>query len=98
MNPGRPRSQCRQCKKYCKATDIVVMCEECRKCFHASCAKLSEKELELGSDNGSWYCKDCKAECGLCTGAVLNDYKAVQCDKCEMRVHIECSFVTDFQV
>ena len=97
MNPG-PRSQCSQCKKYCKATDTVVKCEECRKCFHASCANLSEKELlELGSDNGSWYCKDCKAECGLCSGAVLNDHKAVQCDKCEMRVHIECSFVTDFQ-
>ena len=38
MNPG-PRSQCRQCKKYCKATEKVVKCEECRKCFHVSCAK-----------------------------------------------------------
>ena len=30
MNPG-PRSQCRQCKKYCKATDKVVKCQECSK-------------------------------------------------------------------
>ena len=97
MNPG-PRSQCRQCKKYCKATEKVVKCEECRKCFHVSCANLSEKELlELGSENETWYCKDCKAECGLCSGAVLNDHKAVQCDKCEMWVHNNCSFVTDFQ-
>ena len=44
-----------------------------------------------------WYCKDCKAECGLCSGDVLNNHKAVQCDKCEMWVHNDCSFVTDFQ-
>ena len=62
MNPG-PRSQCRQCKKYCKATDKVVKCQECSKCFHMSCANLSEKEL--GSEKETWYCKDCKAECGL---------------------------------
>ena len=64
-----------------------------------SCANLSEKELLelIGSDNGSWYCNVCKAECGLCSGAVLNDNKAVQCDKCEMCVHNDCSLVTDFQ-
>ena len=44
INPG-PRFQCRQCKKYCKATDKVVKCQECSKCFHVSCANLSEKEL-----------------------------------------------------
>ena len=38
-----------------------------------------------------------KAECGLCSGDVLNNHKAVQCDKCEMWVHNDCSFVTDFQ-
>ena len=51
MNPG-PRSQCHQCKKYCKATDKVVKCQVCSKYFHVSCAYLSEKELgseiELG--------------------------------------------------
>ena len=94
MNPG-PRSQCRKCKKYCKATDKVVKCQECSKCFHVSCANLSEKEL--GSEKETWYCKDCKAECGLCSGDVLNNHKAVQCDKCEMWVHNDCSFVTDSQ-
>ena len=44
MNPG-PRSHCRRCKQYCKATYKVIKCEECRKCFHASCANLSEKVL-----------------------------------------------------
>ena len=80
MNPG-PRSQCRQCKKYCKATDKVVKCQECSKCFHVSCANLSEKEL--GSEKEYLYCKDCKAECGLCSGDVLNNHKADQCDKCD---------------
>ena len=62
-----------------------------------SCANLSEKDLsELGSQSEAWYCKDCKAECGLCSGAVLNDHNAVQCDKCERWVHNDCSFVTDF--
>ena len=74
MNPG-PRSQCRQCKKYCKATDKVVKGQECSKCFHVSCANLSGKEF--GSEKETWYCKDCKAECGLCSGDVLNNHKGV---------------------
>ena len=56
MNPG-PRSQCRLCKKYCKASEKSVKCEECEKRFHTSCISLDEKELlELESGNGSWYC------------------------------------------
>ena len=94
MNPC-PRYQCRQCKKYCKATDKVIKCQECSKCFHVSCTNLSEKEL--GSEKETWYCKDCKAECGLCSGDVFNNHKAVLCDKCEMWVHNDCSYVTDFQ-
>ena len=48
---------------------------------------LVKNNVELGSDIGSWYCKDCKAEHRLCTDDVLDDHKAVQCDKCEMWVH-----------
>ena len=44
MNPG-PRSQCRLCKKYCKASEKSVKCEECKKRFHTSCISLDEKEL-----------------------------------------------------
>ena len=36
MNPG-PRFQCGLCKKYCKASDRLLECEECEKRFHASC-------------------------------------------------------------
>ena len=67
MNPG-PRFQCRLCKKYCKASDKVVECEDCKKRFNASCAKLGDDELsKLESDNGSWYCANCKADYGLCS-------------------------------
>ena len=54
MNPG-PRSQCRLFKKYCKASEKSVKCEECKKSFHTSCANLDEKELlelESGIDLG----------------------------------------------
>ena len=91
-----PRFQCRLCKKYCKASDKVIECEDCEKRFQASCAKLGDNELlKLESRNGSWYCKNCKADCGLCSGAVLKDHKAVQCDNCEMWVHNGCSFITE---
>ena len=40
------------------------------------------QELESGSE--SWYCSNCKAECSLYSGLVLNCHKAVQCDKCVM--------------
>ena len=86
MNPG-PRFQCRTCKKYCKAAEKAVKCEDCEKRFHASCVNLGPVELQkIESDNDSWYCSNCKAECSLCSGAVLNSHKAVQCDKCEMWV------------
>ena len=35
MNPG-PRFQCGLCKKYCKASDRLLECEECEKRYHAS--------------------------------------------------------------
>ena len=59
-------------KHYCKATDIFVECEECKKRFHAaSCANIGENEiLELESGDGSLDCTSCKADCGLFGGAV----------------------------
>ena len=52
MNPG-PRSQCRLCKKYCKASEKSVKCEECEKRFHTSCISLDEKKL-LELESGKW--------------------------------------------
>ena len=59
-------------QKYCKATDKFVTCNDCEKRFHTTCANPSEKELSsLKNENKPWYCSDCKADCGLCSGAVL---------------------------
>ena len=97
MNPG-PRFQCGLCKKYCKASDRLLEYEECEKRFHASCSKLGDNELvRIESGDGAWYCTNCKAACGLCSGTVLNGHKAVQCDSCEMRIHNECSFIAETQ-
>ena len=51
--------------------------------------------LKFESRNGSWYCTNCKDDCGLCNGAVLKDHKVDQCDNCEMWVHKGCSFITE---
>ena len=49
MNPG-------PAKKYCKAFEKSVKCEECEKRFHTSCMNIGEKELlEIESGNGSLY-------------------------------------------
>ena len=97
MNPG-PRFQCGLCKKYCKASDRLLECEECEKRFHASCSNLSDNELlRIESGDGAWYCTNCKADCGLCSGAVLKGHKAVQCDICDMWIHNECSFIAETQ-
>ena len=95
MNPG-PRLQCGLCKKYCKASDRLLECEECEKRFHASCSNLSDNELlRIESGDGAWYCTNCKADCGLCSGAVLKGHKAVRCDSCDMWIHNECSFIAE---
>ena len=97
MNPG-PRFQCGLCKKYCKASDRLLECEECKKRFHASCLNLSDNELlRIESGDGAWYCTNCKADCGLCSGAVLKGQKAVRCDSCDMWIHNECSFIAETQ-
>ena len=97
MNSG-PRFQCDLCKKYCKASDRLLECEECEKRFHASCSKLGDDELlRIESGDGAWYCSNCKADCGLCSGTVLNGQKAVQCDSCDTWIHNECSFIADTQ-
>ena len=71
MNPG-PRFQCGLCKKYCKASDRLLEYEECEKRFHASCSNLGDDELlRIESGDGAWYCTNCKADCSLCSGAVL---------------------------
>ena len=70
MSPG-PRFLCHTCKKYCKAAEKAVKCEDCEKRFHASCVNLGPVELQkIGSGNDSWYCSNCKADCSLCSGAV----------------------------
>ena len=51
--------------------------------------------LKIETGNSDWYCTNCKADCGLCSGAVLSIHKAVQCDGYEMWIHNECSFITE---
>ena len=94
-NPG-PRSRCSLCKKYCKMSDKVIECTDCEKRFHAKCSNLGADDLlKIETGNSDWYCTNCKADCGLCSGAVLSVHKAVQCDGCEMWIHNECSFITE---
>ena len=97
MNPG-PRFQCGLCKKYYKASDRLLECEECEKRFHASCSNLGDNELlRIESGNGAWYRTNRKADCGLCSSTVLKGHKAVRCDSCDMWIHNECSFITETQ-
>ena len=76
-----------------KTSDRLLECEECEKRFHASCSNLGDNE----SGDGVWYCTNCKADCGLCSGAVPKGHKAVRCDSCEMWIHNECSFIAETQ-
>ena len=97
MNLG-PRFQCGLCRKYCKASDRLLECEECEKRFHASCSNLGDNELlRIESGDGAWYCTNCKIDCGLCSGAVLKGHKAGRCDSCDMWIHNECSFIAETQ-
>ena len=93
-NPG-PRHRCGFCKKYDKALEKWIECGDCEKRFHISCSKIENQLLELESGVVTWYCTDYEADCGLCSGAVLNGHKAVHCDRCEMWIHTECSIISD---
>ena len=59
---------------------------------------LGDVELvRIESGDGAWYCTNCNADCGLCSGAVLKGHKAVRCDSCDMWIHNECSFIAETQ-
>ena len=83
-------------QKNCKVSDKVIDCVDCEKRYHAKCSDLSVDELIM-IENGSndWCCTNCKADCGLCSRAVLNGHKAVQCDGCELWIINECSFISE---
>ena len=53
------------------------------------------RKLESGIE--TWYCSNYKADYGLSSGAVLGCHKAVQCDKCDMWIHNDCSFFIESQ-
>ena len=58
-----------------------------QKRFHASCSNLSDNELlRIESGDGAWYCTNCKADCGLCSGQV--QLKSVRRDSCDMWIDI----------
>ena len=100
-NPG-PRSKCGLCKKKNKKNKVsgkVIECVDCKKRYHAKCSDLNVAELIM-IENGSndWYCTNCEADCCLCSRAVLNSHKAVQCDGCdgcELWIHNECSSISE---
>ena len=58
---------------------------------------LVKRTLKRIDGDGVWYCTNCKADCGLCSGTVLKGHKAVRCDSCDMWIHNECSFIADTQ-
>ena len=70
-------------------------------CFHCSQRNSSlifigGKEFEtIIFGNNVCYCSDSKADCGLCSGALLNDHKAAQCDYCDQWIHKECSYMSE---
>ena len=77
-------------------SDKVIECTDCEKRFHTKCLNLGADDLlKIETGNNDWHCTNCKADCGLCIGAVLSVHKAVQCDGCEMWIHNECSFITE---
>ena len=70
--------------------------KNCAKRSHAKCSNLGIDELIM-IENGSsdCYCKNRKADCGLCSLAVLNGHKAIQCDGCELWIHSECLVISE---
>ena len=68
-----------------------------RKRFHASCSNLGDNELVRIESGDGATCTTCKADCGLCSGAVLKGHKAVRCGSCDMWIHNECSFIAETQ-
>ena len=54
-------------------SDKVIECTDCEKRSHAKCSNLGADDLlKIETVNNDWYCINYKADCGLCSGAVLS--------------------------
>ena len=98
INPG-PRFQCGLCKTIStvrhRIDSLNVRNAKNASTLHAQTLVTTNVRIESG--DGAWYCNNCKADCGLCSGAVLKGHKAVRCDSCDMWIHNECSFIAETQ-
>ena len=64
--------------------------------IHIKCAGVSRTEYFKGKSNPTpWFCTKCSAPCGICNGHVLNEHKAVQCDRCDIWIHTNCCDIDD---
>ena len=59
------------------------------------CSQITIAHVDVNILSKIYPACHCKADCGLCSGAVLYGHKAVQCDKCEMWIHNKCSLITE---
>jgi len=95
-NPGPATNSCRIYQKLVKRNDKAIQCDDCDQWIHARCTGIDKDTyIKLQKSYDKWYCSNCIAPCGLCSGSIYNYDRAIECDKCKTWIHTSCATVSD---
>ncbi|CAC5395570.1 unnamed protein product [Mytilus coruscus] len=96
QNPGPVQNSCGICCKLVKRNDKAIQCDECDLWIHTRCASVDNTTYaKLQNTTDQWFCQNCVASCGICSGNIHNCDPAIECDRCKTWIHNSCAIVSN---
>ncbi|CAG2202051.1 unnamed protein product [Mytilus edulis] len=96
QNPGPVQNSCGICRKLVKRNDKAIQCDECDLWIHTRCTSVDNTTYtKLQNTNDQWFCQNCVAPCGICSGNIHNCDPAIECDRCKTWIHNSCAIVSN---
>ncbi|CAG2218688.1 SIAE [Mytilus edulis] len=87
---------CGICRKLVKRNDKAIQCDECDLWIHTRCTSVDNTTYtKLQNTNDQWFCQNCVAPCGICSGNIHNCDPAIECDRCKTWIHNSCAIVSN---
>ncbi|CAG2224652.1 E3.1.11.2 [Mytilus edulis] len=64
--------------------------------LHTRCTSVDNTTYtKLQNTNDQWFCQNCVAPCGICSGNIHNCDPAIECDRCKTWIHNSCAIVSN---
>ncbi|CAC5392706.1 unnamed protein product [Mytilus coruscus] len=96
QNPGPVQNSCGICCKLVKRNDKAIQCDECDLWIHTRCTSVDNTTYaKLQNTTDQWFCQNCVASCGICSGNIHKCDPAIECDSCKTWIYNSCAIVSN---